>query len=95
MARSRARFFNIEDREPEHLDRGVAVGDVAAVLDHFLQLIVRRFERLHKEIKGRTNVVGFIANPRVLLRLGGAVFVEQPDEWEAGTRVLSSRELHV
>ena len=95
MARSRASFFNIEDSEPEHLDRGVAVGDVAAALAHFLQLIVQRFESCNKEIEGRTNVVGISRNPPVLLRPAGAVFVEQHDEWEAGTCRLSLRELHV
>lgn len=43
-------------------------------------------ERVNKEIKRRADVVGLFPNPAVLLRLAGAVLVEQHDEWEAGDR---------
>ena len=43
-------------------------------------------ERVNKEIKRRTHVVGVFSNPAALLRLAGAVLVEQHDEWEAGDR---------
>jgi len=43
-------------------------------------------ERLNKEVKRRTDVVGVFPNPEALLRLAGAGPVEAHDEWQTTDR---------
>lgn len=43
-------------------------------------------ERLHKEVKRRTNVVGIFPNKQALMRLVATLLQEQDDEWQIADR---------
>lgn len=49
-------------------------------------------ERLNKEIKRRSNVVGIFPSPKSTLRLIGALLLEQDDEWAVAERRYFSAE---
>ena len=84
----RLRFANVasllEDTEDDLL------AYMAFPREHWRQLYsTNPLERLNKEIKRRSNVVGIFPNPEAVVRLVSAVLMEQQDEWEIGRRYFS------
>ena len=81
----RPRFANVtqllEDAEHELL------AYMAFPREHWRQLYsTNPLERLNKEIKRRSDVVGIFPNEAAVLRLAGAVLLEVHDEWAIAER---------
>ena len=70
-----------------HEAKGDLLAFAAFPQSHWRQIwSTNPLERLNKEVKRRTNVVGVFPNPAALLRLSGAILAKQHDEWVARDR---------
>ena len=62
--------------------------------DHWTKIhSTNPLERLNKEIKRRTNVVGIFPNEAAINRLVGAILAEQNDEWAVSRRYMTLKTL--
>ncbi|NIO00426.1 MAG: IS256 family transposase, partial [Anaerolineae bacterium] len=75
-----------------------AENDVLAYMafppDHWTRIYsTNPLERLNKEIKRRTNVVGVFPDEASVMRLVGSILMETSDEWQVGRRYFSKESM--
>jgi transposase-like protein len=104
-AEARAQWNSVAEALRERVPKLAALMDAARedVLaytafprEHWPQIAsTNPLERLNGEIKRRSDVVGIFPNDRAVLRLVGALMLEQNDEWAVSRRYMSLESLAV
>ncbi|WP_039392818.1 IS256 family transposase [Novosphingobium sp. MBES04] len=63
---------------------------IASLKDHWAQISsTNPLERVNKEIKRRADVIGIFPNDAAVVRLAGALMLEQNDEWAVSRRYMT------